>query len=255
VTSVDPGRISILTGFTSDDPSRLKVWDWVRRYYARNFPGAEHVTGTSDARPFNKAAAINRAASQASGDVFLLADADTCLDRGGVVRAGDRLRAGETAWAFPASEVYRLSERQTAACLRKPPVPFGAIAKGACRWHSNDLRKLAGWVIVTREAWESAGGMDERFAEGWGCEDACFTLVLATLLGEPAVMNGYKAVHLEHAAAPGPEGTCRWDGQARDYANLELTNRYAAANGRPGAMRELVNEARVIAWPQSGPVS
>jgi N-terminal domain of galactosyltransferase len=238
--------ISILTGFTSDDPSRVKVWDWVRRYYERNFPDAEHVTGGSDARPFNKAAAVNAAAREASGDVFLLADADTCLDRGGVVKACARLRAGAAAWAFPASEVYRLSGKQTAACLRKPPVPFGVISKSACRWHSADLQKLTGWVMVTREAWESVGGMDERFAEGWGCEDACFALALGTLAGEPAVMRGYRAVHLEHAATPGPEGTYRWAGQAKDYANLKLTERYAAANGNPGVMRDLMQGARPV---------
>jgi hypothetical protein len=234
--------ISVLTGFTSGDPGRLRIWDWVRTYYARNLPEAEHVTGGSEARPFNKATAVNAAARRASGDVFLLADADTCLDRGGVVRAAALLRAGGAAWAFPASEVYRLSGKQTAACLRKPHVPFGAVSKGACNWHSADLRKLAGWVMVTRGAWERLGGMDERFSEGWGCEDACFTLALATLCGQPAVMRGYKAVHLEHAAVPGPEGTYRWDGQARDYANLTLTGRYAAAGGNPAAMRDLVQE-------------
>ena len=133
----------------------------------------------------------------------------------GVVRAYASLRAGEASWAFPAAEVYRLSQKQTAACLRRPPVPFGAISKAACRWHSADLRKLAGWVMVTREAWESVGGMDERFAEGWGCEDACFTLALTTLAGEPAVMRGYWAVHFEHSRpTPGkPDGTYRWPGQ------------------------------------------
>ena len=128
--------ISIITGFTSDDPSRVKIWAWVRRYYARNFPGTEHVTGGSDAQPFNKAAAVNAAAREASGDIFLLADADVCLDPAGVIRAATRMRADGTAWAFPAAEVYRLSGKQTAACLRKPPVPFGAISKKACSWHS-----------------------------------------------------------------------------------------------------------------------
>lgn len=235
--------ISILTGFTSDDPSRVAVWAWVRSYYAANFPRAEHVTGGSDAKPFNKAAALNAAAREASGDIFLLADADTCLDPAGVARAADRMRATGSAWAFPADEVYRLSGQQTAACLAKPPVPFGAIDKAACRWHSADLRKLTGWIMVTREAWERVGGMDERFSEGWGCEDACFALALRTLRGDPAVMHGHKAVHLEHAAVPGPEGTYRWAGQARDYANLKLTERYAAASGNPGAMRELVQGA------------
>jgi hypothetical protein len=243
VTSVDPGRISILTGFTSDDPSRLKVWDWVRRYYERNFPHAEHVTGGSDARPFNKAAAVNAAAREASGDIFLLADADTCLDPAGVAKGADRMRATGAAWAFPADEVYRLSQKRTAAALRKPPVPFGKISKDACRWHSADLQKLTGWVMVSREAWERLGGMDERFSEGWGCEDAAFALALGTLRGPPAVVHGYKAVHLEHAAVPGPEGTYRWPGQARDYANLKLTERYATAKGNPGAMRDLVQGA------------
>ena len=34
----------------------------VRKYYEVNFPDAEHVTGGSDARPFNKAQAVNAAA-------------------------------------------------------------------------------------------------------------------------------------------------------------------------------------------------
>ena len=232
--------ISILTGFTSDDPTRTAIWAWVRGYYARTFPDAEHVTGESHARPFNKAAAVNAAARKASGDVFLLADADVCLDPGGVREAAASMRATGAAWAFPAAEVYRLSGQQTAAALARPPAPFGAISKRDCRWHSTDLRKLAGWIMVTRGAWEATGGMDERFSEGWGCEDACFTLALAALCGPPAVIAGYRAVHLEHDATPGPEGTYRWPGQAKDYANLELVNRYGAAAGNAEAMRALI---------------
>lgn len=237
--------ISILTAFTSDDPSRNRIWEWVKLYYQVNFPGAEHIVGENHDIPFNKSAAVNEAARKASGDVFLLADADTCLDAVGCCLAAARLRCrpeGEK-WAYPVSEVFRLSGRQTNNYLNKfPPSPIGRLEKTACRWHSTLMTKLAGWPMVTREAWEDLGGMDERFNEGWGCEDACFGLALRTLHGPPAIVIDSRAVHLQHHALPGPEGTFRWRGQERDYANKDLTARYCSAVGNLEAMRALITE-------------
>ena len=129
------------------------------------------------------------------------------------------------------------------------PLPFGAISKAlACRQHSADLRKLLRAVITTREAWSvfprRHGRALRRCCYCGGCP--FHALLLATLCGEPGCGARVQERSTSSTRPPrGPEvAPTGKPGQEQDFANLDLTNRYAAANGNPAAMRELVNESR-----------
>ena len=87
------------------------MWSWVSRYWRTEWPEAEIVVGTSDCVPFSKSQAINDAASKASGDVFVLMDADCYMSPQNLQESANALRASdEDFWVTPYSHFYRLSE-------------------------------------------------------------------------------------------------------------------------------------------------
>jgi hypothetical protein len=137
-----------------------REFNWrVTRPYLERF-GWELFLGDRPG-PWARAAAVN-AAARAAGDwdVALIADADTIPEEAPVRRAAEivgdgAIRPHDRLWSLNASQSVQLSmtgpERVE---LRKTRLFPGG-----------------GLLVVSRTAWETVGGYDERFI-GWGHEDS-----------------------------------------------------------------------------------
>src|ERR1043166_8751927 len=63
-------------------PRQDENFQWVKRYWKCQLPGAELIVGKDRhwRRTFSKSAAINAAAKEATGDIFIIVDADCYID-------------------------------------------------------------------------------------------------------------------------------------------------------------------------------
>jgi hypothetical protein len=168
----------------------------------------------SDGSPddFNKPEAINRARARASGDVLLIADADTYP---GDVR--DMVRLLRTPWKhvpWVLPQRYRkLTREGTQAML----YGRGALDAEWIEWEGNGVSWSAG-VVCRAEDFDTVGGYDERFAS-WGADDVAFALTMNALVG-PVERHPCSSLHYWH---PGAEG------RAQTPAQHDLMYRYIDA--------------------------
>lgn len=236
------GNTSILVAFRDTDGTRTRLWDFVRSYLERTWPEAEIVCCSDDGQdPFHKTLALNRAAEKATGDVFVVYDADTVVDTQSLRETVDAVRTSVKPWGQPYTQKIKLNEAATEYVLSK-----GADWNGPL-----DLRKFgkmegfttfnaAPPLVVSREAWEFVGGHDERF-RGWGQEDQAFAQSLMVMCGRPFRKPG-QALHLLHARI-GVSGNDLWPGQDVEgkRRNIELQEQYRQARS-VDAMQKLVEE-------------
>lgn len=230
--------VSVLIPYAPAGEERQQVWEWIARRWHRAMPEAEIVVRSpdrvGDPGLFSRAVALNRAAARATGDVFVLADADTAFDPAYVWAAARATAAGTAPWVLPGRYV-RLSQRLTAEWTAQPPAsppPPSWTAEIEEEWPAN----VSGIVVLTRAAYAAAHGFDERF-RGWGWEDGSFACALETLWGKPERVEGHVAWHLWHPRPPehsiyGPHAV----------EQQRLGQRYLRAAGDPAAMVALIEE-------------
>jgi hypothetical protein len=236
------GKTSILVAFRDTDGTRTRLWDFVRAYYERTWPEAEIVCCSDDGEdPFHKTLALNRAAAKATGDVFVIGDADTLVDTNVLREAVQAVRTSESQWAHPYNQKVKLNEAATEYILGQ-----GAEWQGPL-----DLRafgKMEGFttfnaappLVVSRDAWDLVRGCDERF-RGWGQEDQAMAQALTVMCGRPLRKPG-QALHLKHNRI-GVSGNDFWPGQDVEgkRMNIVLQDEYRRARS-VDAMRKLVEE-------------
>ncbi len=239
--------------FTSDGAERQAAWAWLERYWRWALPGAEVAVADDGGKPFSKSCSVNTAASSATGDVYVIMDADCYMDASALVSCAEDVRRNRS-WWMPYRGMWRLGKEATQSLLETPPEhqlrlglpPIAADVQGgseAWKWSlsSRDNGALC-QVIPARGFWH-VGGMDPRF-RGWGGEDSSFAMALDTLWAPRSLNDSVHAAHLWHARigeGEGPRGRM-WEGQSRPRTGVELRNRYTHCRGKPGAMRRLVNE-------------
>jgi predicted glycosyltransferase involved in capsule biosynthesis len=249
--------ISLLVPFRSDGQLREETWSWLRQYYTASLPLAEIVLGCDDdCDPFSKTMAMNDAASRASGDIFVLLDAD-CLIKPDVIEdcAGRIRRArrrGHPLWFIPYRRFYRLNrvisrvildirpdliDRDPAKFLGDPPDPS---LLDDCTNVSSGHHWGALIQIMPREAFELVGGMDPRF-RSWGSEDVSFMWAVDALYGRHRTSNN-PVYHLWHPTFGGKLHTTRFWKGGEPRVNDALATRYRAAIGNRLRMRRLVDE-------------
>ena len=214
-------NVSVLIPWRTDHGPREVVFGHVLERW-RALPVEVVIGQDSGDGPFNVSAAFNDAARQATGDVFVLFGADHLPDLDAV---HDAARAAHThdSWApvFASTGAYR-------------QIDTGLIVNGA-NPELYDFAQFApfctGILAVSRNAWITVNGMDERFL-GWGCDDVALRIALGVLVGPPVFE---------------PIGTCRalWHPAApRDHFEVNAARigvyETAAAAGAD-AMRELVS--------------
>lgn len=178
-------KISVLVPFGADNSpagrQRSRVWrfnqlGWDRLQTAHLID--EVIIGIDaefhdDHQPFSVSRALNDAAKHARGDVFLLFGADHVPDPALVTWARDRV--AHHPWVRLHDHVLYASESATTLML-------GArrLITDPADWVRHPA-PCPGVLALTREAFEAAGGMDERF-QGWGYEDTEFLARLRRLV-------------------------------------------------------------------------
>lgn len=192
-------KISVLIplGATPDDAGkhRAEVWRWCSRQWGlmrtrglvdeiiigvdalfgkRQGFFREETSGLEDwpkhPRPFSVARALNDAAKHAHGEHFLLFGADHVPDPKAIEWATHQLRG--YAFARIYDRVAYATEAATRLILHGTEMPTDAAD-----WYLHPA-PCPGVLGVRRDAFEKAGGLDERF-EGWGYEDTAFLEALA----------------------------------------------------------------------------
>lgn len=170
--------ISVLIPWRTDNAERQRAFDYViPRWEATGVDvcvGQDNLDG-----PFNCARAQNRAFRQARHDRLLMFGADQLPPtRAQLLDMMLWLRAEP--WIPLMAETGYYSRESTDRILAgadplEEPLEYV-------------LPFCTGVIGVTRSAYESAGGMDERFS-GWGYEDAAFRQTLAGLFGAPPALG------------------------------------------------------------------
>ncbi len=265
--------ISIIIPFRCADPTnpRMRNVEWLKRYWAKQFPGAEIIMGEDPHTefPFSKSVAVNDGVSKSSGDVLVIVDADGYLDADSVLHCAAEIRSarkrGKKLWFVPYRQFYRLTEEASKFLLESDPAnpyPFSSPLSAIFIMNDTDP-KVGHWYgamiqIMPREAFDTVGGWDTRF-RGWGGEDHAAMRAMDTLYTLHKTLPG-QVLHIWHPQLS-PDGQARlvnwrnrmWEGQTEVGVNNKLSHRYYAAQLRPDMMRKLVDEGHKNNSPIDSP--
>lgn len=223
-------RASILVPFTSGCEHRERARGYVLDHYRQNHPEWELLEGKCDGT-WSKGRALHDAASRARSDIFVVADADSFVVPEVLDEAVAVVEAGAP-WVVPHLLVWRHTETATLDLYASGVLP--ELNRGM-RIHRGPYRGVQGGgiTVLSREAWDTVGGVDPRF-EGWGGEDISFGWALETLCGPAVRLNG-DLHHLWHP--PAVTGRRQRGGPAEEA----LAARYRDAWRMPRLMRGLVD--------------
>jgi hypothetical protein len=215
-------KVAVLIPNRSDGGRRDDLLAWTTERLGRLHPGFQIAVGHHDADEgaFNRSAALNRAAAQASdADVFVLADGDSFV--GAEQLDGSVMLAAATGQVTFAYDRYcylsrSMSDRVLAGFEGDwtPGVEF--TMQGTC----------SSMVVVPASLWWEIGGADEGFV-GWGGEDVALSLALQTFGGGLQRVHG-DVWHLWHAPAPHVADDL-WPGRVELYADASYDRPKMAA--------------------------
>lgn len=215
--------VAVIIPVGGEDPNRLESLEWVTNRYKALHPDWEIHHGRCDGE-WSKGAAVADGVARTDADVLVIADGDSFVpDLAPAVRA---VVNGEP-WVVPHEMVYRLG-RNTSRRVLDGANPVAR--RDGCDRHPYKGPPGGGIVVLSREAYETVGGIDPRFL-GWGGEDVSFGWALRTLVGRERRFSD-PLFHLWHPhAAPLLRGSPESEA---------LVARYEAATGIPRLMRALV---------------
>ena len=211
------------------DEWRDGLWEYARAWWADH--GIEPIEGHHDKGPFNRGAAINRAAREAGKqDFYVIIDGDALPRRFEQVTAAIE-RAGATGRLTLAYDRYfALNRRGTTEVLNGYSGAWEKFVRLRMKGH------VSSCIVVPAALWKRAGGFDERF-KGWGFEDRAFWLACNVLAGGVERVPG-GVFHLWHRRSPERDKTLP------DYrANRDLALRYEDAETK-AQMEALLDEQR-----------
>lgn len=163
--------VSILVPWRTDHGQRERVWDRIRPLW-QDSPFELCVGIPDEDGPFNCSQALNRAASVATGDVFVTMGADHWPDIDAVVKAVSL--TSYATWTPVYGAVDYLSQADTDAVIDgADPRSFRPEKSDPC---------CQGITAISRQSWQDIGGMDERY-RGWGYEDTALLRELGRRYG------------------------------------------------------------------------
>jgi hypothetical protein len=223
-------NVSLVVPWRSGDPWRERIWTWCRTYWEATWPEFELIECDSEDEPFTRGRSLNAGVEKASGEILVLADADTVVAHvGGAV---EMATYGDWVIAYPEGQYYSLTEHYTADLTAGPP---GRLREPTREQWRDRITSYSGVLVLLREAFDKVGGYDPRFI-GWGHEDFAFMFALDTLWKPHQRATGW-ALHLWHEHRE-PE---RFE-QPHIAENKALVDRYEHCYANPSAMSQLVRE-------------
>lgn len=221
-------RYSICIPYEPDGSTRDMILRWTIARWRAICPQAEIVTAGDGGGPLrNRSRMRNRCAAKATTDTLLFVDADCLIFSVHEIDTILDLLPGAGMVQYHA--VSRLTLAQSTAVVRQQPGSQITLPDGAGFTHAI----VGGFFAMTRAAYESVGGFDERFV-GWGGEDPALQRAVRTLAG-PIRTVPYLLYHLYHPQEPEHDtSTARYQ---RTLAHFKL---YERADGKPEEMRALI---------------
>jgi len=193
-------KVRLIVPRRADRGHRDHLWEFCKRYWSRERPDWTIVEGEHEEGPFNRSAAINRAA-EGAWDVAVILDADTIIDIEPIEQA--IAKAHET-WqlVLPYSVRCLLSRTGTSRILEGWIGSWERFVT-ARQKPSDAYVYVSGCQVVPRGLWDAIGGFDERF-ESYGGEDDAFHAACIALTGHDAREDRLpgNAWHLWHQHSP-----------------------------------------------------
>lgn len=175
-----PMSISVLIPWRTDHGHRERLWNYLRPQWEQlDVELCIASDGAPDGAPFSYAAAANRAAQQAAGNVLITWGADQLPDMEAIRSAA--ARASRLGWSMVFTRNATYSPLDTEAIL-------GGANPAYLRPETYEDH-CTGIIAVARDIWTKVGGMDERFI-GWGYEDAALRDRLARDYKKPYTPPG-----------------------------------------------------------------
>lgn len=198
------------------EPDRLPAYDYVRKFWQDN--GFDHVvlSDSDDRIPFHRAQARNWGVQDATTEKVILADADTITEIGAVNQA---LRELDPLTVCYPHTRYRLVDSSYIDAPDLMRVPFIATLDNA----------KGGIIVTTRSLYLQLGGMDERFDNAWGYEDAAFGIVAETLANSRRI--DAQMFSFDHEVKRD---------MSTNNPNLPRYKLYEICRGKPELMKELL---------------
>ncbi len=180
-------RTVLLVPRRDDGGPRDRLWAWCRARWERYCPDLPIYEGHHDDGPFNRSAAINRAAAAADldgrWDQAVVIDSDIFVKvsqvRAAIARAAE---TGRVTWSH--RRWRGLTEHWTERIVADQRDFGPEIDTDDMDVYVQQTNPIS-WsccFVVPRAVWDDLGGFDERFS-GWGFEDMAWQAVVKGLYG------------------------------------------------------------------------
>lgn len=223
--------VTVLVPYGGECEWRERARVWTVDRYRRLHPDWELIEGRC-AEPWSKGTAVHNAFRQATGNVLVIADADSFVASDPLQRCVAAVEA-TGGWAMPHDQVHRLdryhTEKVYAGWSIPPKLTWQQLARPAYPGVIG-----GGIVVLSRAAYLTVNGIDPRF-QGWGGEDVCFGRALLALVGLPHRPRA-PLYHLWHPHALGDQA----DTLRGSEESEALVAEYTPAWRSPILMREVV---------------
>jgi predicted glycosyltransferase involved in capsule biosynthesis len=249
--------ISLLVPYKKNiDPRRDITWEWLKKYWKHELPGAEIIVSSDHSKhghSFSKTTAVNNAANQANGDIFVILDADCFISGDVILECAEKIREarkfGDPLWFVPYRNFYRLNQETSLYILMsdpkdpmrmKTPPDKNTLVPSERNDSSHGHSYGAMIQMLPREAFELVKGMDARF-NGWGGEDVSFLRAVDTLYCHHKTSNN-DVYHLWHPTFGSSANQRTWSGQKSAGTNSDLSSRYNHAFNDRAKMQAIIDE-------------
>lgn len=224
-------KVSILVPYRESDPRRKELWDWCKAYWTANFPEYELIECDSRDKVFTRGRSINEGFEKSTGQILILADADTLV--GHIEEAVSMACRGDWVIAYPQGRYCALTELATNNLLAvHPSLPIREPTADQCR---QQITSYSGCLVMPRDAFYKVDGFDPRFVS-WGHEDFAFMFALDTLWKPHQRASGW-AMHLYHEHIEEERFQ-----QPHIAINKAIADSYEHCYGNPSAMMRLIRE-------------